>query len=220
MSKMEGSTMDDREPVYDEVVIEIKRVEGNELHCRYPGQNQVQDCHVELDAEHGKLSASYNPEIGTAVPMRVWHGHVVRWLIPALKAEPANALLDEIAPLAKRVCDGYESRWDGHNHVARFDADARSACEEIERLCEAAGDDDEEQIRVWDAADWFEPFGGDVEQAHELGITAATTDEQLDEIQEREETTASENGCDEIEGAFEHLRRLRDHARDAGAEVE
>ena len=98
--------------------MQIKTVEGKKLHHQYPGQTSPQPCYVELDCEAENLSADWNGELGNAVPLSVWHGHTRRWAIPALQAQAANSLLDEIAPLAQRVIDGYTSEWDGNNHVA------------------------------------------------------------------------------------------------------
>ena len=90
------------------MTITVRPVAGTELYTRYPGQSAAQSCHVELDAERGTLSAASNPEIGNAVPMAVHHGRVLRWQIQPLRADAANALLAEIAPLAERVVAGYE----------------------------------------------------------------------------------------------------------------
>lgn len=192
--------------------IAITYVEGRTaLHHQYPGQSQPQGAYVELDCETGALSADWNGEIGNAVPARVWHGHTRRWTIPALKARAANALLDEIEPLAQRVCDGYSSEWDGSNHVARFDDDAAAALEEIHALCDGA--DSEDAVSVWDAADWYAGIGSRDTQRAALGITGATTDEELAAIVAREEADA-EASCDAdgVEGIADYLERLRDEA--------
>lgn len=191
------------------MTIAITTVTGTELHVTYPRQTQAQPCYVELDArDDGRLSAAANPEIGNAVPFDVVHGHVQRWTIPALKADVANELLKEIAPLAERVVAGYESTWSGSNHVAAFDEDATVAIEAIGDLCDRAGGEDE-ALSVWEAADWFSGLGGAVAQAHDLGITAETTDEQLAEIAKRETASARADSVDELSGIEEHLRWVR-----------
>lgn len=191
-------------------MIEITGVSGSYLYHRYPGQTEAQGCHVELDCESGELTADYDTEIGNAVPMRVWHGHTQRWGIPALRGEACNELLEQLAPLAQRVCDGYRSEWDGSNHVARFDADAEAAREEIARLCERA--DDRDVLCVWDAADWYAAVGSRGQQRAALGITAATTDAELDAIVGREREQAASDGVDEVEGLRGYLTGLRDEA--------
>lgn len=177
------------------------------LHHRYHGQSERQDCYIELDCQDGELTADYNAEIGNAVPMAVHHGHVRRYTIPCLKADAANALLDKIAPLAQRIVDGYSSEWDGNNHVADLDDDAQAAEAEIESLCDY--DYDVETVTVWQAEDWFAGVGGYDRQRAEMGITAATTDEELDAMTKREEAQATADEVDAIEGVRAHLEMLR-----------
>ena len=188
--------------------VEITEVSGSDLYHRYPGQTSPQDAYVSLDCETGRLTAETNGEIGNAVPMRVRHGHVKRWSIAALKADAANALLEQIRPIAERVCEGYERVWDGNNHVAEFSADAETAISEIASLCERA----DEKLQVWDAADWLDGLGSRDTQRRELEITAATTDDQLNPIETRLISEARRDGIDEIEGLAKYLRRLRDEA--------
>jgi len=187
--------------------VTIKPVTGKRaLFCHYKGQFSPQDCFVELDCEERTLSASYNGEIGNSIPFRVYHRRCIRWTIPCLTADAANALLEELADEAAIVCDGYESVWDGHNHIGKLDDDARAASETIQATCEGGSWSDHEIISPpWHAGDWYEPVN--VEQ--ELGITVETTNEQLAELAEREESAANAEGH-EVEGIFEHLTSVRD----------
>jgi hypothetical protein len=193
--------------------IEIREVQGNELHHQYPRQTAPQPVQVVLDCEKRTLTARHNPEIGNAVPVREYHGHVQTWTIPALKAEAANALLTELAPLAERVCDGYESHWNGNNHVARFDTDANSALEAID---DARNRDwgESDRVRVWSADDYFSPIGTTKSIAAQLGVTATTTDEELQAIADREENAALSDGIDELTGAREYMFWLREQVRE------
>lgn len=190
--------------------IQISEVRGTDLHLQYPGQHRPQSCFVELDCRDGRLSAEADPEIGNASPVDVHHGHRQRWTIPTLRAKAANGLLVEIVPLAERVCCGYRSEWNGSNHVARFTDDATMAIEQIASLCDAA--DHGGALVVWTAADWFAVDGNLESQAKQLGITAATTDEELDAIAKRVLSAAKSDDVDEIDGLDEHLRRVRDAA--------
>ncbi len=205
-----------------DATIEIVYVESDtELHHRYRGQASAQGCYVWLNCKTSKLGASHDSEIGNAVPFAVHHGHTRRFTIPALKAAPANELLEEIAPLAARVVAGYSSEWDGSNHVADFDDDAEAAIDEIDTLCQRIVDraDDSEQVSVWDAADWFGGVGDHDQQRKALGITVETTDEQLDEIETREEASVKGEGADVIEGLRSHLEALRTEVIDAAIEA-
>ena len=197
-------------------LVTITPVVGTDLHCTYSGQLHPQPCHVQLDMRSGALTAATDPEIGNAVPSAVWHGHVVRWNIEPLRADCANALLEDLASLAARMVAGYSSRWNGSNHVASLTDDAREAHDAIERLCDQAGHDDAARLHVWAAADWFAPLGTHSRCAAALGILAETTDEELDAIAERETRDAeSTTECDRLEGCEEFLRDVRATLRDA-----
>lgn len=190
-----------------ESTITVTEVEGDALHRQYRGQGAPQPCFVELDCDTDTLSAAYNPEIGNGVPVAVWHNRAVRWPIPALTAESANGLLAEILPEAERVLAGYECVWDGHNHVGRYTEDAREAIEAVQSQSDR--DWDGQTIEVWDAGDWYGAVGGHDSQRHDLGITAATTDDELAAIETREDGQAHPRV---IEGLAHHLTMLRDEA--------
>ena len=205
-------------------MIQIDTIGATDLHVRYPRQSDAQDCYVEIDTRgEGRLSASANGEIGNAIPFAVYHGLVLRFSIPALRGEAANVLLAEIAPLAERVVAGASEEWDGSNHVGRLDADATEASEEIERLCEMAGGENEE-IVVWDASEYYDAIGrgrGDNRLrsvAREIGITARTSDTRLTEIEREEERKASVDGADESEGLSSYLEELRAACRRVATE--
>ena len=191
--------------------IQIIKVEGDELYLCYPGQTKAQPCYVELDCYKATLSAEPNTEIGNAVPLDVHHGHRIRWTIPALKARRANELLSEIAPLAERVVAGYYKVWNGSNTVAEYNDDASEAIREIEREIQL-WDTTDCRLSVLDASTYYEPLGSKLVQARELGITAETTDEQLDAIAERELDNADDVNV--IEGHVDYLKRLREAAAD------
>jgi hypothetical protein len=193
------------------MTIEITKVSGNYLHCQYPGQTSAQPVHVELDCrEEGALSASYNPEIGSGVPETVHARFVLRWTIPALKADAANELLAKIAPLAERIVSGFDEVWNGSNFVGDFDDDADDACEDIEALCDKArGAGEDEALSVWQAADWYAGVGSARAQAAELGITENTTDDQLVKIAAREAQNAKSDGVDVLNNLDKYLESIR-----------
>lgn len=182
------------------------------LYRRYPGQTSPQGCYVELDCRTGELSAATNAELGSAVPSAVWHGHCVRWPILPLKALAAERLLQELAPLAQRVVDGYECVWDGSNHVAHRTHDAREAIQEITGVCGARSEDEESCLRVWDAGDWLHAIGSRADQRQVLGVTAATTDAELEALAESLKGDAAAEGVDVLEGVQRYLEGLRKDA--------
>ena len=185
--------------------VEIRRVaEWDALHCNYQGQTERQGCYIELDCQTGLLTATYNAEIGNAIPFSVYHGHDRRWGIPCLIADAANDLLDEISPLAQRVLDGYTSEWDGNNHVARLSDDAQAAEDEIERLIDDLRVDETNGISDADAGEWLTET--------DPAITAQTTDEEIAALAEQAEQDAAYERIVLID-AEGYLTRLRDEMR-------
>lgn len=103
----------------------------------YPTKQRPQPCFIELDTETGDLRADWDPEVGNTVPDRVWRGIMLRYEVPPLSAEAANALLARIAPIAERVVAGSKVAWDGHNHVGVQAFDASQADIAIQEMCAA-----------------------------------------------------------------------------------
>jgi hypothetical protein len=191
-----------------ETKIEIREIEAwNELYCQYPRQSNQQPCYVELRCQSGIITASYNAEIGNAIPCSVNDGHDQRWAIPCLTADAANEMLAEIAPIAQRVLDGYASEYDGNNHRATFTDDARDAKDEIEQLIEAHRYtyDNSYVIGGMNADDWL---------SSTPEITAATTDEEIEAMATDYQGIAAADNI-VLLGMAKHLELLRQAHRDA-----
>ena len=200
-----------------ESAVAILEIEGNELHRQYAGQNRPQDVYVTLDCANGRLTAECSSEIGSGIPVAVCHGHVQRWSIPALTADAANSLIEEIAPFAERMVAGYERVWDGHNHVAEFSEDADEADDAIVALCNRVTEDADEHstVQVWDASEWFGGIGNAAAQCEALGITAETTDDELRTIADAADVEAADDDVDVLNGTLRHMEWLREKAIDA-----
>lgn len=200
-----------------------------ELYAHYSGQSQAQDAYIELDLRHGTLLATYNAEIGNAVPFDVFHGFERRFGIPVLTAEAANRVMQELAPLADRVLADWEEVWDGNNMVARLGNDAEAAVEEIEEklgLNLGYGDWDEDTQGFSDSdvvGQWDLNSASNGDEAEEYDITAETTDERLDEIEADILSNLADCGdnkvnvCRELAG---HLQQLRADLIAEAAEAE
>ncbi len=134
-------------------------------YVKYPIQCEPQGAYIEIDCANETISSSHNGEIGSAVPFSVWHGHDQRFSIsPYLTVDAINELIDEIAPLAQQVIEGYESIWNGNNHIASFSNKAEIALLSID---EAVASYDGETFDVID--NWYEWFtdGILVEELHQ-----------------------------------------------------
>ena len=198
----------------------IECTDPTELFVQYHGQSEPQPAYIELDTQEGSLHATYDGEIGGAVPFTVYHGLDRRYGIPVLTAEAANRVMQEIAPLADRVIAGTKVEWDGRNNVAILNEDAQGAEEEIEEFLglpsqeHGYGDEpnqgfaDSDLVGVWDINGATN--GSEVD---DYDITADTTDDRLEEIEQ--EILADLAACGESSvvvcpGLDDYLRELRD----------
>lgn len=194
-----------------------------ELYRHYAGQHEAQDAYIELDLRAEGLHASYNAEIGNAVPFSVHHGFERRYPIPTLTAEAANRVMEDIIPLATRVVEDWEQHWDGNNLVASLGDDARAAEEEIELLLGVDLDlqeafDSSDLVQEWDIEG---ATNGD--EVSEYDITSTTSDERLEEIADsitQDLAGVGESAVVVVDGLQEHLRRLRDELAEEDAEEE
>lgn len=190
------------------------------LYCHYPRQFERQDCHIALDLETGRMSADYNPEIGTAIPMSVFHNRTLWWDIPCLTADAANSLMEELRPLAQRILDGSEIEWDGNNNVGHLDADAQAASDEIAEMCKEDWFSPADQVVEWDSDDWFAGDGqqNGIEALQAMGLTVDSTDDQIAELAKaaREQAeSCTDAGYVVIRDAEAWIEWARDELREA-----
>jgi len=186
--------------------------DSTELHLHYRGQTSPQRVWLSLHCETGELCCYPDGEIGPSTPFDVYHGRRMRWGIPALRAEAANALMERVEGLAQEIVAGYETRFDGSNRVGRLNETARNAADAIASICFDL--DSADAIAIWEADEYF-ATQSDADNASSLGISAATTDDEIDAIAARELVRAlGADGVDDIVGIDDYLRGLRDRARE------
>lgn len=139
------------------ITLEIENLAVSEapLYRRYSGQTQPQPAFVAL-TEFGIVHADFSGEIGTAVPMDVWHGRTLRWTVPAdVRGSALAELLQspDTRALIERVHAGHRVEWNGSNNVGRLAEDAIQAREALERLFEDI--DKDQRVPVLDVDDWL-----------------------------------------------------------------
>jgi hypothetical protein len=201
----------------------VKVTEPDELYCKYPGQFQPQPVDLELNTRTGVLSCFYAPETGGATSFDHFHRIILSASIPCLTADVANALMDEVAPLAQRVLDGASEEWDGNNNVGVLTDDAAKAWADIDNLCATYDAEENPRITVagWDVSDWFAE--GDESTIATLGITADTTDAELDTLA-TDNVEQAKFGGEVGYGVLDHdatlayLTQLRDDLRQAACD--
>lgn len=153
----------------------------DELHCHYGGRHETQDCYLALDLEDGELTCAYNPEIGSGIPKSVWAGRAIRWTIPCLTDAAANMLMAKAQGYAQQIVDDTEIEWDGDDYVGRPGPDAAFAAEQIADLCIPDNWGPETLVAEYDAGDWYHNEGT-ADAVARLGLTADTTDQQIDDM--------------------------------------
>lgn len=188
--------------------------EPTALYCRYEGNYEEQPVYINLDLADGALYADYRATDGT--PMRVWLGQVRTWEIPPLVADDANKLLAHIAPLAQRILDGSDIEVNPRtgDRVGVLNDDAMAAEWEIYEIIESWREDPTvgvvEEIK---AAEWYS--GGD-DPCAELGLTAETTDDELEQLAAKieEDIRAAAGAVVVVTGAEAWVRARREELRD------
>ncbi|MDT0418851.1 hypothetical protein RM574_25555 [Streptomyces sp. DSM 41982] len=185
--------------------------DDTELFRQYPGRETPQPAHIELGLADGVLLAQYSSEVGiAAVPESVYSGHDVRWPVPILTADAANDLLEKIAAPARRMLADWSEHWNDRIFVARLGEDGVAARAEISAIIDAATVG-APQVQVWEAS---EATTGT--EREEFGITGATSDERLAEIEGKIRADLAE--CEPAgavvvcPGLGEYLTALRDDA--------
>jgi len=189
-------------------------VEPDALYCRYAGNYEPQPVYISLDLADGALYADYRATNDT--PGRVWLGQVRTWEIPPLVADAANELMQDIAPLAQRILDGSDIEVNPRtgDRVGVLNDDAMAAEWEIYEIIENWREDPTvsvvEEISV---GDWYS--GGD-DPCDELGLTAETTDDELEQLAAKieEDIRAAAGAVVVVTGAEEWVRARRDELRD------
>lgn len=193
--------------------------EPDELHCHYQGEFNVQPCVLALNLEHGTMTCHYNAAIGSGIPASVYNRRTLWYDIPVLTADAANTLMESLKPLAQRILDGATIEWDGNgNHRGELNADAQAADTELAENCAPELFGPEVEVAEYDAGDWF---GGEgpTEARERLGLTADTTDKEIEALAATEAAEASamnsNDGHTILCGASEWLTSEREDLRDA-----
>jgi hypothetical protein len=171
-----------------------------------------------IDWENGDISISERHESQNAITFHRYHGHEDAYGLPdAITVSDWEALNEELQPLVERVVAGYESCWDGNNHVARFDDDATAARDEIETLIDGYRWD---EVEVWDAGEWVDAIktgydidgdrGGDVVRyvLDTHTITWETTDAELSAMDD--DLSADDGRGAIVRGMYDYLYELRE----------
>lgn len=124
----------------------------------------------------------------------------------AVDRDALQEIAERVAPLARAVAAGHETYWDGYNMVGRLTTDeAREADEELRALFDEGGGLvwTRSDVTVWSPSDWLGEYARD-------GITADTTDDELEAIAEEDALIAADDGAVLTESTIDVRRAARD----------
>lgn len=164
--------------------------------------------YLELDIEYKRVRFGERYSTDNAVPMRVWHGLVRRYELPTFTDAVAltQAINNgEFDSLLGRIVENTEIVWDGHNWVCEFHPDAEEAEQELQEKLRDYELDMGDCGGVWSARDWLRH----VDIAQEYGVTADSTEEELERIAEKIEKEARVDKV-VLYGLRDTLRQVRD----------
>jgi hypothetical protein len=192
-------------------IIEVMR--EFELYGIHPGTETQLPCVVELDLRSGKVCISTRDDTPNSIPMREWEGHMMSWKMPCLVADAANVLLQQVAGEAQCIRQAYLKHHEENDESTRFrpEGETLAAAVEIERICRDA---EGVQIIGVPASDVV------AEVISDLGITAETTNDEIDDIARWIEEEGRLNDPIYVYiGLHQHLRTYRDTLQQATQHV-
>jgi len=184
------------------------------VHIDYASSDLRQErAYLYFDPSDGRLwTTTLNTFERSGIPMEVYHGVILRWPLPnSTNGERLTQAINdgEFDDLFDRIRAGYTCDWDGSNWVGTLNRDAENAYLEIESLLERFVD---YTLGVWWADEWLEDVPDD-----ELGITAETTDEELEKLAEELDDEAASYGA-RLRGTYQYLVHRRDELQQSGEE--
>lgn len=135
----------------------------------------------------------------------IYHGHMLTCKIDGHPSESmARETIEQNTDLIARIVTGYESQWNGNNHIAIYTDDARAAWEELQRQLEYL----QPHYEFWQTDEWLYP-------AMETDIHADTSDEQIAQLAADWMTTDDHIILDnDLDYAVKYITDYRNDKRD------
>jgi len=178
------------------------------------GGNYIRS-YLVLDWGQREARIAWHMSSETAITFYEFHGHQTALPLPAnVDARRLAQWLVENAARLELIAAGYESAWDGHNHVARFSPAASTLLDDLTMEAdlwtetEALALPDGEG--VWAASDWL------YDCRHSL-VSASSSDDEIAATAERVEQEARAEGI-RVKGAADYLLSVREELRDEAAQ--
>ena len=102
--------------------------------CQYLGQAYPQGAYLQLrmSDETPNLCATFNGEIGNAVPSDVYHGYTLRFDFPSeASLKDVRSAMKKVAPMCAELAKGFDTDWDGNNMVGVYDSNLRDKVQNV-----------------------------------------------------------------------------------------
>ncbi|MBR4742105.1 MAG: hypothetical protein IK079_04325 [Desulfovibrio sp.] len=124
----EGSTIE-----LPHIVINLPKNRADYF-CWYEGESEPQPALIIIDPEGGSMYADFQSFIGYFQPILCSQKRLFLFRIPYdLSLQKVRGIMEAIAPLADKICEGYEKDYDGDgNLIGVLNEDAQTAYEALE----------------------------------------------------------------------------------------
>ena len=116
----------------DGLRVELPRAR-KDYFCQYPRREFPQGAYLQLRlaAEPPHLCATFNGEVGTAIPEDVYHGHTLRFEFPySALLKDVRGAMRKVAPMCAELAKSYDTRFDGQSLVGVYDHKLRDKIQE------------------------------------------------------------------------------------------
>ncbi len=180
------------------------------LFRQYDGQTGPQDAFVEIDGEDRDAFASYNAEIGNAIPVYVWKNKSRRVPAPVyLRGKKVADYIKAVLEITEPAAEDFFIEWDGNNNVGRWPNWDEETDRALEKLYEEWANDETVNWDIADADEYYCYVRG------ELGVTAGTSDDEIVNLATNLREGAKGEGY-LVQGTLEYLYGIRNDLRDDG----
>jgi hypothetical protein len=148
----------------------------------------------------------------TGTPADEWHGRVLSQTFAGhpIESRVRDYLSRDGLNLLRRVAAGHTIRWNGSDHVGHLSDDAEAAWDELLADLEGLGEGDSGSYGYSDAGDWYGACSPE-----ELGVSAETTDDQLEALAKKHDADALASEHLVVDGTNNYLESLRSDLRAA-----
>jgi hypothetical protein len=195
------------------------------LYNKYTSQTNPQPAYITIYPDGYRAVADWSGIVGPGQSMESWLGHEIT--IDVNESAKGDAIADMLESetfqtLAERICDGHSIVWDGNNHVGRLTDDAQEAKDELEEF--VSKELEGEEAEIWEIGEWMDGityYDNGNYSIQEIGdITAKTTDEELEAMEEKIQSMADDGNVEISDSISDWLESLRKNCTPADEDEE